>query len=729
MTDEQKTPEMDVEGAFSEEEKAEIRSHIDALALENRIAPEQASFDRKSAKPGYLIPLLINAGAIIAILVGVLILRSAFSRQDASVRAESVEFTSIEGRLIRELRAESQQEILAKEQEIELVRRQLAELEEEQEELDANIEARLAEREAELRAQLEQEIAIEQARLIAEGIEDAELEDLLQAFEAERRAFYEQQLAQYREELEVERVALQNEIDALRTEYQNRLTELETERREIVDQFRQREADLRVQLEQRTRVLEIARVEATADLEAAQRELNLLERQQENSQAIEDQIIGQIESIQGQLQDGNDAAALAEIDALISFLSQDEVLQIAGIARRREMDIFLLRQLRALVEDRVALKSEGDRSITQELRFLSEIRSLSQAAAGAPSEEAQRQAFATLLETLPEVAQAHEAVVTQSRSEAIEEARESERSIVTEGAASAETLAAQGAYDAAAQTYVEALQALPSIAPDAERMLSEMLRLGYAMTDYVVDGEESAQVNQIAQRADIDLESERRAFEEQVERAIAAAVGREDAGLSFDIAERGDQIATLEDEVDRLNRELELLTGAQSTEGASREELAARVEALQQERDTLQSERDRLAQQREQLVSERAALRTRYAEYATAQEAAIASGDFVALANARDAFFLSPEIELFLDGLGDLLDQYEQQQTVERSRIGLDVRDVSEIVEELSADLTEVQREALLENAVSTAQSDGNAPMVEFLSLLAELIDTLEPDD
>lgn len=416
MSDEQHTPEMNVEEAFSEEEKAEIRSHIDALALENRISPEQASFDRKSAKPGYLIPLIINAAAIVAILAGVLILRGVFSREDASVRAESLEFTSIEGRLIRELRAESQQQILAKEQEIEAVRRQLAQLEDEQQALEADIEARLAAREAELREQLEAEIAAERTRLISEGIENAELERLLEAFEAERRAFYEQQLAEYREELEAERIALQSEIDALRAEYQSRLAELEDERREIVDEFRQREEDLRVQLEQRTRVLEIARVEATADLEAAQRELDALEREQENSAAIQDQIIGQIEAIQARLLAGEEDEALARIDDLISYLSGDDVLQIQDIARRREMDLFLLRQLRALVADRVAVEEGEERSITQELRFLSQIRTLSEAASGAQTEEAQLQVFTTLLDTLPEVAEAHESVVTQARS-------------------------------------------------------------------------------------------------------------------------------------------------------------------------------------------------------------------------------------------------------------------------------------------------------------------------
>lgn len=266
------------------------------------------------------------------------------------------------------------------------------------------------------------------------------------------------------------------------------------------------------------------------------------------------------------------------------------------------------------------------------------------------------------------------------------------------------------------------MQALPAVAPNAERILAEILRLGYAMTDYVVDGVDSAQVQQIATRADVDLDAERRAFERQIEDVIRTRVDREDAGISVDIAEREDEIADLESQVARLSEQLERLTGAEPAEGATREELAAQVAALEDQRDELQTERDRLAEQRSQLVDERAALRRRYAEYASDQEQAIASGDFVALAAARDAFFLSSEVELFLDGLGDLIDQYEQQVTVERTRTGLDVRDVGDIVEELSADLSTSQRDALLENAIATARDDGDTAMVEFLTLLGNLI-------
>ncbi|MFW5689923.1 MAG: hypothetical protein ACOC1U_10150, partial [Spirochaetota bacterium] len=160
---------------FSDEEKAEIREYIDAIASENRISPEQAAFKR-DARPGVLIPLIVNIAAVVGILVGVLVLRSVFSREEQTVQSQAVEYASIEGRLIRELQAESREAILLKEREIEQVRRQLEQLEREQVELDSEIERRLAEREEELRRELEAELDTERSRLIAEGLNSEEIE-------------------------------------------------------------------------------------------------------------------------------------------------------------------------------------------------------------------------------------------------------------------------------------------------------------------------------------------------------------------------------------------------------------------------------------------------------------------------------------------------------------------------------------------------------------------------
>ena len=737
----QNTPRFDAESGFSDEEKSEIRSYIDTLATQNRISPEGARFNRKSAKPGVFIPIIVNVAAVIGVVVAILLLRAVFEREEQGVRDQAVEYSSIEGRLIRELRDESQALILEKEREIETVRQQLRRLEQEQLELESDIGARIAAREQELREELEAELSTERARLIAEGLNNDEIDRLMRDFEQERTAFYEARLAEYRGELEVERLALQSEIDSLRSEYQSRLAALEDERREIVDEFREREENLRVQLEQRTRVLEIARVEATADLEAAQRELAELERRSANVESVQNQIIGQIEQIQNAIQTGENAVALERIEALTSFLGQDEILRLQTLARRREMDLFLLRQLRSLVESRLETAGDGDRSITQELRLIGQIRRLSAEAAGAPSAEAARRTFDLLLETLPEVSRAHREVVEQVRDTAVADVRRSDRETVETRTASAATLAAAGRYEDALDAYVVALESLPAVAPDSDRILRDVLRLGYALTDYVIDGERSSDIDEIARRAIVDVEAERAAFEAQIEGAVDAAVRTREAELQLAIANRDDRIGTLERQIAALNGDLTAL-GARTLdqpEGAividetqfatlteENERLAELTRSLTAERDTLATERDRLELQRDQLVDERARLRTRFAEYAEAQQRAIGSSDFVGLANARDAFFLSSELDLFMPGLSDLIDEYDQQYAAEQQTTGLSAFTVNEIVQELSADLSDTQRQLLLEDAIAGAEEDGDQTYLEFLNLLSGMIASVD---
>ena len=299
------------------------------------------------------------------------------------------------------------------------------------------------------------------------------------------------------------------------------------------------------------------------------------------------------------------------------------------------------------------------------------------------------------------------------------------------------TLTAAGDYALALDTYVTALESLPSVAPSTERIVSEVLRLGYALTDFVIDGDESAGVQEIARRAQVDLAAERAALQLQIEVAITAAVDAREQQLDLEIARRDEQIAD-------LTRRLRALEGSGgetvSGDPAADDEVAAlseRVDTLESESARLTSlaaslreERDSLERQRDQLVSERAALRTRFTEYAQDQEEAIRDADFVALANARDAFFLSSELDLFLPGLSELVDAYDRQVLVERETTGLDAPELSEIIGELANDeIDNDTRLLILENAIEGAREDDDPTLAEFLGLLGTMIERVDEDE
>lgn len=592
---------MDAEAGISETEREEIRSRIEEVATENRIPVDAGHFSMKSARRGVLFPLIVNGIAVIGTLAVVLLVSQVFGADARELRNEAARYASVEGRLIRELREESQQILLAKEREIEVVRRQLQELEGEQQELEESIEQRLAAREAELRERLEAEIEAERTRLIAEGLDNQEIERLMEQFEQEREAYYEQQLEQYRAELEAERVALQEEIDQLRAEYNTRLQELEAEREEIIAEYREREDDLRVQLEQRTAILERIREETEVDLEAAQRELARLEREEQRVQAVEDQIVGQIDRIRDALLQENADAAIGRIDALLAYLQEASVAAIAENSDRRDVDIFLLNQLRARLSEEV--ESE-ERSLTEELRLLGQIRDLSQAAQGGEATTETLAVFDELVRTIPEVAVAHRALLDDAVETAVDTLREEDRAEVEVNIGAAADAVAAGEYGRALSRYEAALAATPAVAPDLSRMVTDMLLLGYSLAQYTRDGEPTSGQEQISTRAQIDLDAERSAFLEQIEAAVTAretqlrdemesiresmnaeldaAIAQKEAELQTTVAELDAEIAALEAERDALHdsgSEAEQLLRERNAELAQAQQALAATQA------------------------------------------------------------------------------------------------------------------------------------------------------
>jgi DNA repair exonuclease SbcCD ATPase subunit len=589
-SDQTNLPALNNESGITEQERAEIQAHIEHVATENRITVDASHFSLKSARRGLLFPLLVNGIAVIGALAVILLLGRAFRADAQEVQTQVSGYSSIEGRLIRELRAESRQLLQAKEREIELVRRQLQELEAEQAALEESIEERLTEREAELRQQLQEEIEAERARLIAEGLGDDEIERLMEQFEAERRAYYEQQLEEYRQELEAERAALQADIDRLRQEYNSRLQELERERQAIIAEYEQREEDLRVELEQRTAVLERIRSETAVDLEQAQRELARLERQEQQVQAVEDQIVGQMDRIRDALLNQNPQTAVTRIDALLDFLQEESVVALTELSERRAVDVFLLNQLRSLLTDQLE-EETGTGTLTSELRLLGQIRSLSRAAQGTTESDRTLEVFDELVRTIPEVAVAHRALVEDAVDTAVTNLREQDREAVERTIQSATESVTTGNYDRALADYESALAATPALQPDLSKMMTDLLVLGYSLTTYTREGTETPGMEEISSRAEVDLQAERQAFLDQIQTAVA----RREAELNQEIR----QLRTAMTQ--QLNQAVQ----------EKEEELQARISTLNEQLEEIEAERSRLLAaletQREQFEADRAA--------------------------------------------------------------------------------------------------------------------------
>ncbi len=589
-------PTLGNETGITPVEREEIRVHIEKVATENRIPVEAAQFSLTGARRGLFLPSIVNAAAVVVIALAILVLSLVFGRTEQRMQTQATQYASIEGKLIRELRQQSTQQLSAKEKEIEEVRTKVRELEQQQQALAETYNQKLKQKEDELRQKQAQDITAERARLVSAGVGTDDLERRMAKFEAERKAYYEKQLAEYRKSLDAERAQLQADITRLRAEYTTRLSQLEKERRQIVQDYQQRETTLRVQMEQKTQVLERLRAQSAVNLESAQRELSKLGQQQEQVQSVENQIDGQIGRIGQALAAGQADAALAQVRTLQAYLRQGSVRSVPQLADRLRSESFLLEQLAGLLDDRVkAQAAAAGQSLASELELLSRMRGFSRQAAAATG-PARLEVYRQLVASMPEVQSASTALVDAAAAQAVDDLQKKMREEIEQNTKAAVQLIGTGDYAGALARYKAALNASPAMAPDTSRLLTDLLVLGYRISDYARTGQKGPGVDALAAQAGINLQAERRAFLDaaggrigtdaasagaSADLQVTAAAGGQEQLLRSQIADAQSRIAQLETQRAQADADhaKEIDTIAQKVK-TTRQDLTRRLDAL-----------------------------------------------------------------------------------------------------------------------------------------------------
>jgi hypothetical protein len=587
-------PTLENEAGITPVERDEIRTQIEKVATENRIPVEAAQFSLTGARRGIFLPSIVNAGAVVLIAIAILVLSLVFGRNEQKLQTQATQYASIEGKLIRELRQQSNQQLSAKEKEIEEVRTKVRELEQQQQALAETYNQKLKQKEDELRQKQAQDITAERARLVSAGVGTDDITKRMAKFEAERKAYYEKQLAEYRKSLDQERAQLQADITRLRAEYSSRLDQLEKERRQIVADYQQRETTLRVQMEQRTEVLDKLRAQSTVNLEAAQRELARLGQQQEQAQSVSNQLDGQIARISQALAAGQADDALTQVRALQAYLRQGSVRSVPQLADRLRSESFLLEQLGTLLEDRVkAQAAAGTQSLASELELLSRMRGLSQQAAAATG-TARLDVYKQLVAAMPEVMGASSALVDAAAVQAVEDLQKKMRDETEQNTKAAVQLIGAADYAGALAKYKAALNASPAVAPDTSRLLTDLLVIGYRVSDYARTGKKAPGVDAVAAQAGLNLQAERRAFIESAasglgtapattgtDTAVTGAASAQELLLRSQLADAQSQITQLETERTQAGaqRAAEIDAIAQKVK-TTRQDLTKRLDAL-----------------------------------------------------------------------------------------------------------------------------------------------------
>ncbi len=382
---------------ISEEDRNEILSQIETVVEKNQIPITDELFKLHPKKKGALFPVLLNIVTLLLVAGGVLFMFRFFQARQESLSMETQAYLSTEGKLIEELRKESEEALSAKEQEINKIQNELAELDRQSRDLQQNMEENIRMREQELREELESELAAERERLQGEGVSQQEIEAQLEALEARRREEFNRQIAEYRDEAQAELAQKEAELTEARKMAEQILEQANEERARLAEETRQREAELRRQFEEEREALESRSSEAETKL----RELAEI---REREILINDQIIGSYAEIIDDIQAGNVEAAGNSLEELKRFIQDPAIQTLPSIANRKNVELFIINNMKETLETKAGGGGAETKSLLEAANLVVTARSLAaradEAAQAGDAGEAKR-LYTQALEAVP----------------------------------------------------------------------------------------------------------------------------------------------------------------------------------------------------------------------------------------------------------------------------------------------------------------------------------------
>ena len=464
---------------ISSEDQQEIRAQIEALT-QRRSLESKNIIPFKPQKRGFLFPLIINIFLLGGTILLLWTLSRFFSQDDIQQTTYRAQLYTAEGKLIQQIKQEAEQKLLQKAQEIAQIQNQLSRLEEENRKMMASFDERLKAKEEEIRKKIQEEVAAERIRLEAQGLAEAIIAERLKKFEAERQAYYAKQLEQFKQQLAREKAEAEATYNQLRTEYLRNIQTLQAERQRIQQESAQREQKLRANLEEKNRELAAITAQITigeARFEQARAELARLSEQQRLRSSVEAQISGFYQTIQRNYQQGRYEEALSQISRCIAYLNNNEtILNLPEFQRRREMDLFAMETIGNFIRIQIEKTSNIQTDLLKQVELLSLAqKAVAQARQaldrGAPQEA--RQAYLQALNTLPELLESHQYILSQQQQEEQQKLVNAMRQLGEGHQARKE-----GNYEGAASAYARALTLLGIPEKDTSLLIEGLVGLG-----------------------------------------------------------------------------------------------------------------------------------------------------------------------------------------------------------------------------------------------------------
>ena len=408
------------EDGISAEDREEILSAIADLSSGNRISGNRDGMVLHPRRKGFVFPLVINVIAAALTLGGLFGLSAIFSRRQERIEEGRVLVATAEGKLIQEIRRDSESKLREKDKAIADIQVRLSSIDQQRDALAASLEDRIKAKEAEFKAELQTAIDRERKRLLALGLSEVAIQERLKQFEAEKNAEFERELAAYRKRADQENAAKEAELASLRDEYQKTISGLGEERAKILNEASQKEAALRSSLETKARELESRTVHAEAGMEQAKAELSRLQNERAGEQSAEDRIVGLYDSIRTALRDRRFEAAAAGASTLGSYLNEPSVIAMPALQGRREADLFIADTLGGLARGELERESENASVLLRQSELIASIKSgvaEARKALIAGDQAAAEARYQEALAAIPEILAAHTYFITKARGE------------------------------------------------------------------------------------------------------------------------------------------------------------------------------------------------------------------------------------------------------------------------------------------------------------------------
>ncbi len=555
LPEERKTGETLVidEAGFTNEDKAEILNHIEKIVADSRIAVTPETFKLKPRKKGVLFPILVNVFAVVLVGVGIFFFSLYFGVRQQSLTLETRRYFSAEGQLIEELKKESEQKLQEKDQEIDKIQGQLAQVDAERENLKANMETTIKTREEELRKALDEELKRERERLSKLGTSEADIQQKLKELEEQKKTEYARQLDDFRKQAQASLETKEKELLSVKGQLQDTLQKANQERSQLAEEAKKREEKMKAQFEAEKAALQ----EQTSE---AEKRLKSMAESRDREQLVLDQILGSYSVIMDKIRSQNFAEATSGLDSLQKMLQDTSVDAFPSIAKRRSVDLSVIQSLRDLITEKTIRASVNTAPLLEASSRLDRAQAMvdnANSLLAANNTKDARDMYLRALNEIPSASAAYGALRDMDS--------KAQGSSLASAADSAALLMREGKPDEAMELYAKALNGISRSSSDPVLLVASGILDAYRLkAQALANDKEKALKDMQAEREktvkDIIADKEKAVRDAQADKdkalkELQAERDRTVRDLQAELAKRNDDIARLRTSVSGLETE------------------------------------------------------------------------------------------------------------------------------------------------------------------------------